>query len=206
MEANPIEAEKCYVEKLHALRQKYGKSNPFFMRRRSTPQQFFDLDKRDIRILEEAGVIKVERTVRNWLEGRENTERVPDPDAFTVTILPKGEQLLKSRVTTTQTVTELFQEPEEPTWKANKRFRNFARTERGGAILCSPPDALISDVRGNIEVLRRGRLSRSEWRVRQIWLKLELMYRSEDIPEALRHEAEDYRDLEWHGKQRRKPT
>jgi hypothetical protein len=206
MDANTVELEKRYGEMLQGLQQKYGKSNPFYIRRRpKEPTVFFDLDKRDVAILQEAGVIQVERTIPRWMDGKENTAGAPDPDptALTLTLQPKGEELLKSRVTTTtQTITEVFQEPEEPAWKRNKRYRNLARTERGGAILSSSPDALISDVRGHIEVLQRGGISRSEWKARQIWLKYWLLYRGEEIPENLRHEAEDYRDLPFTSRRR----
>ena len=73
----------------------------------------------------------------------------------------QSEQLLVSRRTitrerkTVKDVTEIFQpQPEQPAWKANKDRRDFTRTERGHQITTMCPDALESDIRGHLAVLR----------------------------------------------------
>ena len=69
------------------------------------------------------------------------------------------------------------------------------RTERGNAILTMVPEALLSDVRSHIQAVRNPETEYKERRVHKIWLEYELAWRWKDIPEALRHEAEECRDL-----------
>ncbi len=190
--------EKRALALLEGLQAKHSPGDTIFYIRRSTysSSRFLDLDLELVKFLETEGIVKM--TENDYMR-----DGAVDPNVITLHLQPKGEELLRSRVvTTTQTVTETFQDPEEPTWKRNKKFRNFARTERGGAILCASPEALISDIKGNIQALARGDLSRSEWKARQFWLKYWLLYRREDIPPALVVEAEDYRDAQFTSRRR----
>jgi len=176
-------------------------STTFYLRRDSSPDpRFLELDLELVRFLEAEGILKM--TENDYMR-----EGAVDPNIITLHLEPKGQEILRSRVTTTtQTVTETFQEPEEPAWKQNKRYRNLARTERGGAILSASPEALASDIRGHIEVLKRGGIPRGEWKARQIWLRYWLLYRGEEIPENLRHEAEDFRDLPFTSRHKQRET
>jgi hypothetical protein len=122
-----------------------------------------------------------------------------------VHLIEKGTVEVGRLVSTTTTVTEtkrtvteqVLEPPEEPAWKQNKKYKQFARTERGSAIVSSCPEALISDIQGNIAVMRSGTIKEPEWKGRQFWLKYCLLYRFDEIPEPLRHEAQDWRDLPY---------
>ena len=190
VEISPLEAEKRYGKLLQGLRGKYGESNPMYVRKGPTePPKFFELVRRDLGALEDAGMIRIEPATPGI------RFPTPDPNAFKVTLSDKGLQLLTRTTTeTTRTVTENFQ-VEEPQWKQSKRYRAFARTERGAAIASATPAAAASDVRGHIKAMARGDLSRAEWKARQIWLRYWLLHRSDDIPPSLIVEAEDYRDM-----------
>lgn len=140
--------------------------------------------------------------VRSWIiksDGSfgQNTEQARDPDVMVIRLLPKAELFLKSRViTTTQTVTEVFQEPEEAAWKQNKRMQDRVRTERGNMILTMCPEALESDIRGHLAALRDTGTPRKTRTVHKIWVSYELNWRWNDISPELRHEMEDYRELQ----------
>jgi len=179
-------------ELLQSLQGKHSPgSTTFYLRRDSYPdKRFLDLDLEKIRFLEEQGMLNVSDYSR---------QGAVDPNIIALSLLPKGQEVLKSRtITRTETtVQETFIDNEVPAWKANKKFRQFARTERGCAIVSSCLEAAASDVRSNIEALRTGNLGRDEWKARQIWLKYWLLHRYEDLPEPLRHEAEDFRDLAY---------
>jgi hypothetical protein len=183
-------------ELLHALQDKHSPGSTTFYVRRSdyADKRFLELDLEKLGFLESEGIGKMSDYIR---------QGTPDLNVIAFNLLPKGQECLKSRTTvTTQTITEVFQEPEEPVWKANKRSRNFARTERGFGIVTSSPEGLASNIRGHISALQHGGITRAEWKSRQIWLMYSLLYRYDEIPEQLRHEAEDYRDLPFTGRRK----
>jgi len=186
--------------------QREHNNNPFYIHRDKTPYsipQFYAVLEGKLNRLREEGLVKMEHYIRPWYNGEPNKQQIPDPNVIQVTLLPKAEMLLRSRtVERTEKITETFQELQEPPWKENKRLRAFARTERGCAIISATPEAAVSDVRGTIEVLRRGGQSRAEWKARQMWLKYWLIHRFSDIPEHLRSEAEYFRDLPYSPRRR----
>jgi hypothetical protein len=165
-------------------------SNTFYLRRNDyTEKRFLDLDLEKLRLLENEGILKMSEYVR---------QGTVDPNVMQLDLLPKGQEVLKSRTTVTRTETtiqETFEPVEEPAWKANKRFRDFVRTERGNAITTASPAALESTVRGHIQAIRSGTIPRKDMKSHQMWLMYCLLWRWDEIPEQLRHEAEDCRDL-----------
>ena len=163
-------------------------STTFYLRRSDyADKRFLELDLEKIRSLEKQGALKMSDYSR---------QGIVDPNVIQLDLTPAGQEVLKSRVTTTtQTITETFQESEEPAWKANKRTRDFVRTERGNMIVTMCPEALESDIRGHLEALRDPNASRKTRTIHKIWLSYELNWRWPDISSELRHEMEDYRDL-----------
>jgi hypothetical protein len=129
-------------------------------------------------------------------------------DVVQLNLTPPGMQLVRAKVTQTTTtnqttVTRTEIEPNIP-FAGRERHRNFMRTERGAAITAASVDALISDVRSHIQGIKDAP-DKAKFRTHQIWLRYELLWRSHDIPEELRHEAEDCRDLAFTARRKRQP-
>ena len=200
--------EKDCEELLVELRNKYGEGNPLYIRRsKFIVSQFLKIFDKEIKTLEEGGFVRIESYLPPWItdsEGHrvENTQQKIDPDVMALHLLPKAEEVLKSRTTITRTETtvqETFEPVEsinEPAWKANKRLRDFVRTERGNAITTMCPAALESTIRGHVQAIRSGTIPRKDMKSRQMWLMYILAWRWDEIPEQLRREAEDCRDLQ----------
>lgn len=198
-------AQKDYEKLLLDLRREYGEGNPLYVRRSKYKiPRCLELVEQRIKALQEADLVKVEPYIPPWIEETkghrvENTQQRTDPDVMTIHLLPKAEEVLKSRTMVTRTETtiqETFQK-EEPTWMKNQRFRDFARTERGATIMMMSPEALASDVRSHIQAIKSGTIPRKDMKSHQMWLRHELGRRWDDIPPDLRHEAEDCRDLSY---------
>lgn len=121
-----------------------------------------------------------------------------DPRIKQVNILPAGMQRLHTRTIeqTTVTTTKVTQTvPLADEYWTPQRKRNFSRTDRGNAILTMAPEALISDIKSHIKAILNPNVEKAEMRAHQFWLRYELTWRWRDIPDALRVEAEDCRDL-----------
>jgi len=145
-----------------------------------------------------------EGTGRNAVGGVcSNCRGLGQVSLFDSNLLPIGGRKVTRTLTETSEPVPPSKPVEEPAWKANQKFRAFARTERGYAIVSSCAEAAASDVRSNIEALRSGNLSVAGWKARQIWLKYWLLHRYPDLPEPLRHEAEDFRDLPYTPRRKR---
>jgi hypothetical protein len=195
MEESVLGGKKAY-ELLESLAGRHSPGSAVFYLRRSdyADPRFLELDLEKLRLLEKDGVLKMSDYVR---------QGTVDSNAIQLDLSPKGQQFLKSRVTTTtQTVTETFREPEEPAWKATKRLRDFGRTERGCTIMMMSPEALASDVRSHVQAIKSGTIPRKDAKSHQMWLRHELGRRWDEIPSELRHEAEDCRDLELTGRKK----
>jgi hypothetical protein len=205
MEESVRDGNKSYEELLLETYKEHGESNPFYVRRSKQTPHFLELFDQRIKTLQEADLVKIEPYVPRWLNHTEkeripNTQQKTDPDVTVVRLLPKGEELVKSRTTITRTETiiqETLQEPEEPAWKVKKRQHDFGRTERGCTIMMMSerPEALASDVRSHIQAIRGGNIPHKDMKSHQMWLRHELGRCWDQIPPELRHEAEDCRDL-----------
>jgi len=172
-----------------------------YLRKKDNPFGTYDEKLQMARELEKEGFCKVHPVIHQVTQdpvtgviNYHTTE--PDPDTYRVELLPKGiERISKTRTrtetkTTTETIQEIQQTPEEKETK-----RNLMRTERGNAILTMVPEALLSDLRSHIQAVRNPETEYKERRSHKIWLGYELRFRWNDIPEPLRHEAEDCRDM-----------
>jgi hypothetical protein len=199
-ELSQVDKKDC-VEVLLELRGRYGEGNPIFIRRDKVPA-FAKLDQDGCSFLQEHGWCKMER-ITKYMADENGVPRQLDLTALHL-LDPALKFLEGCKVTVEQhTDTKVTIEPEpEPVWKANKRYRNFARTERGFGIVTSSPEGLASNIRGHISALQHGGITRAEWKSRQIWLMYALLYRYDEIAEPLRHEAEDYRDLPFRGRRK----
>lgn len=202
MESSNTRTDADIREKRHKeyllLKELHEKSR--YIDKKDNPFGIFDEKIQMARVLEKEGFCKVNsvihRATRDPVTGvfnYHNTE--PDPDSYQVELLPKGiERITKTKTRTeTKTTTETTQVQETLEQKETKR--NLMRTERGNAILTMVPEALVSDVRSHIQAVRNPETEYKERRSHKIWLGYELRWRWNDIPEPLRHEAEDCRDL-----------
>ena len=72
-------------------------------------------------------------------------------------------------------------------------------------ILSMCPEALLSDIRGHMAALRNPRRRGHELTVHRIWLSYELNWRWQGIPESLRLQMEDFRDLPLVARRKKHP-
>jgi hypothetical protein len=183
------------------LKEAYEKSG--YIRKKDSPLGIFEEKLQLARELEKEGFCKVNpvihRVTQDPVTGAinyHNTE--PDPDTFQIELLPKGVEriakIVKRIETKITTTTETVQQAQQ-TLEEKETKRNLMRTERGNAILTMVPEALVSDVKSHIQAVRNPETEYKERRVHKIWLEYELAWRWKDIPEALRHEAEECRDM-----------
>ena len=154
------------IQVLLRLQSEHGVGNPFYIARNKYTVPAFLQILDQIRIVEEAGLVTETPYVPPWIDDGTghrvlNTKKKAEPNVMQLNVTPKAEQLLKSRtITRTETVTEIFQQREEPVWKQNKRLRDFGRTERGHTINMMSPEALASDVQSHIHAIRGGDIPR----------------------------------------------
>jgi len=152
---------------------------------------FEQIDQPKLKRLEELGWIKMRDYIRPAIGEADRSVRQVD-------ILPGGMEAIQqyriSQRTVTTTTTETRIEPVEPEISGEKQ-RQFWRTERGHFITTAPLDSLLSDVKSHVQAIRNANLPIKDRKAHQIWLRLELLSRGNLMPEPLRHEAEDCRDL-----------
>jgi hypothetical protein len=190
-------AEQAY-QFLEALQRKHTPgSTTLYVRRNSySDPRFLDLDLEKLRYLEKDGAVKMSDYLRLGQV---------DPNVIAIDLLPKAVQFLEGCKVTIEEHTDrkIIIDPEEPTWQATKRTRDFVRTERGNMIVTMCPEALESDIRGHLAALRDGNIPQRTRTLHRIWLSYELNWRWNDISPELRHEMEDYRDLQVTRKRKR---
>lgn len=193
-----VAARKHRADQFILLREVHEKSH--YISRKDNPFGWFDEKLQLARELEKQGFCKVKpyvhRVTKDPVTGvinYHNTE--PDPDTFEVELMPKAIEWLTKTKTRTQTKTTTKTIQVQETLEEKETKRNLMRTERGNAILTMVPEALVSDVRSHIQAVRNPETEYKERRSHKIWLGYELRWRWNDIPEPLRHEAEDCRDL-----------
>lgn len=195
--------DQCIQFMLNEHSKMSDQSKPLFYVRWSEygPHKRTEVQSR-LRHLTKAGYVKVNPYIRPY-----DGEAVPG--RLQVNILPAGMTLVNARitertVTTTTTTTEKVTEPLplEETYQEYEKKRLFSRTDRGNFILNACLESLISDVKSHIKAvvdLSCSGYAKDEGKFRghQYWLRYWLGYRWKDFPEALRVEAEHYRDLEF---------
>jgi hypothetical protein len=188
------------MNQIFLLKEAYEKSG--YIRKKESPFGGFEEKLGLARELEKQGYCKINpvitRVTQDPVTGAinyHNTE--PDPDVFRVELLPKGIERISKIVkkeTKITTTTEMTQEVQQSLEEREKK-RLAMRTERGNAILTMVPEALVSDVKSHILAVRNPETEYKERRSHKIWLGYLLRWRWDDIPEPLRHEAEECRDL-----------
>jgi hypothetical protein len=152
---------------------------------------FDKIDRPKLERLQEMGLIKLGDYV---IPGTGES----DPSRKQIDLLPAGMQAIQpyriSQQTVTTTTTQTRLEPIEAETSKEKQ-RQFWRTERGHFITTASLDSLLSDVKSHVQAIRNPNLPNKDRKAHQIWLRLELLSRGNLMPEPLRHEAEDCRDL-----------
>jgi hypothetical protein len=80
------------------------------------------------------------------------------------------------------------------------------RNARNYAIVTAKLEALISDVKANIHTVLNPTIEFKERRGAKMWLKYELLLRGHELPQELRHDAEQCRDLHFEAPKKTKKS
>jgi hypothetical protein len=123
---------------------------------------------------------------------------------FEVSLTQKGMSVLQAKTTVTTTTTQTVQTEFMPqtqelfpdTPYGREKLRSFKRTERGFFISnYDGVDAMLSGLQSDMKAVKKMSLPVKERKTHQYFVKYTLGLYWNQIPEHLRHEAEDCRDL-----------